>query len=92
MTTDNRYFLEEVAGYMRRYTQRDLRITGYYTQEEPQGRYGRYDNLGQARAATVARWLEQQGVSESRILLDYVRVEADSLSEPITFHIITDID
>lgn len=92
MTTDNRYFLEEVAGYLRRYTQRDLRITGYYLAGEPQSRYGRYDNLGQARAATVSRWLVRHGVPESRILLDFVRVEADSLPEPVTFHIITDND
>lgn len=92
LTTDNQYFIDEVAGYMRRYSNNDLLITGHFTSAEIQGAYGLYENLGLARAHTARRLLMRNDVVETRVFLDFVRVDADTLDKPLSFQIITDID
>lgn len=89
LTPNNREFLAQVAKYLNENTGKNLTLTGYYLQNESKAGSGIFENIGIARAAAIKQMLEEAGVDEKRISIDYQMVKGDSLQEPLRFELYT---
>ena len=90
-TANNNLFLSKIAAYLQQNPDRKISLTGRFLESEKSAKTGFHENLGIARAAYVERLLEKLGVDEGRISIDHEIVSANSLSEPISFALLSEI-
>ena len=91
MTPNNQLFLEKIAAYLNVNPDRNITLTGHYLESEATANAGIFENLGIARASAIELMLEKLGVDESRISIDHKMVEGESLSEPISFALLSEL-
>lgn len=85
LNENNRTFLDEVAQYLLRKPDKNLTITGRYTEAEDTIEIGIYENIGVARAEVLRKALRRRGLEVERISLDYQLDETNSLRRPVAF-------
>jgi len=85
LNENNRQFLDSIAFYLGNIGDRNLTITGAYMQKEASLESGFYENLGVARAAEIRELLQDRGLAEDRITLDYRLDRTNTLARPLTF-------
>lgn len=85
MTDNNRAFLGAVADYLEDNPDKNITITGRFTEGEAAMSSGIYENLGIARAAAIEKELEKLGIDENRMTIDYEMVEGNELKQPLAF-------
>lgn len=90
LNDNNRIFLDSVAAFLQAHPDKKLTITGFFRPSEEGREYGYYENLGTARAAVVRQALEQRGIAEDRMSLDYGLSPSEELLEPLRFEIYAD--
>ena len=88
LSASNTDFLDKVASYLKSNEDKNLKITGFYRENEEGIKFNMFDNLGIARGVKVKEALESRGVDGSRISLDYNKIKGNNLLEPITFELI----
>ncbi len=87
LSKDNKLFLDKTADYLKAREEKGLTITGNYLAKEKDIKYGFFENLGQARAATIREMLMQRGIDESRFTIDYNMIDKERLNNPLAFDI-----
>ena len=85
MTENNQKFLAAVAEYLQDNPEKNITITGRFTEKEKGKSSGMFENLGIARAAAIEKALEKLGIDESRMSIDYEMVDGNELKEPLAF-------
>lgn len=89
LNPNNNLFLDSVAAYLQRHSDKNLTITGYYLEVEKDIKPGFFENLGVARAAEIRKELVRRGIDEHRITLDYGLADSGPLLEPVDFEVYT---
>jgi len=89
LTKDNKLFLDKTADFLKAREDKGLTITGNYLAKEKDINieYSYYENIGLARAATIRELLEERGINENRIGLNYNMVDKERLNNPLAFDI-----
>ncbi len=87
LNDDNKSFLDSVAALLNQWNERNLTITGFYTEGEKNSPLSNtfQENLGLARAEAIRKLLIARGVSQKRISLDHQLVNNNKLIEHIQF-------
>lgn len=85
LNENNRAFLDGVAQYLLAQPDKNLTITGRYTEAEDTLEIGIYENIGVARAEALRRALTRRGLARDRISLDYQLDQTNSLRRPVAF-------
>lgn len=85
MTENNKAFLDAVADYLKDNPDRNITITGRFTEDEKGKSVGILENLGIARAAAIEKLLEKLGIDESRMSIDYEMASGNDLTQPLAF-------
>lgn len=85
MNENNHIFLDSVAHYLLRKSNKSLTITGRYTLSEKDIEVGFYENIGVARAGAIRQEIGHRGISEERVTLDYQLDQTGTLRRPVAF-------
>ncbi len=85
LNNNNRAFLDSIARYLLRRTDRQLQVRGEYRPSEQGITQGFFDNLGLARAQYGRLQLIERGLDRDRITLDYRLDSTGRLQEPLHF-------
>ncbi len=85
LSDNNSELLDSIADYLDKHPDKNLTITGKYLEKEKDIEYSFFENLGQARGAEVRSLLEDRGIDEDRVTIDYDFVAGEDMDEPIGF-------
>ena len=89
LSANNTNFLDKVADYLKANEEKNLKITGFYRENEEGIKFNMFDNLGIARAVKIKEALESRGIDAGRISIDYNKINGNDLLEPITFELLS---
>ena len=85
LSDNNREFLKKTADYLKQFPDRNLTITGRYTEAEGTANSGIFENMGIARASVIEQLLGEMGADEKRIFIDHQMVKTGGVDEPLAF-------
>lgn len=85
LNENNQIFLDSVSIYLLRAPDKNLTITGRYTQGESDLSFGFLENIGVARADALRQELTRRGIDRERISLDYQLDQTGNLRRPAAF-------
>lgn len=85
LSASNEEFLQRTAEWLKNHPDFHLTIEGHFLPNEANAPSGFFENIGIARASAIEELLRKMGVDPGRITLDYLEVEGETLSQPLTF-------